>query len=334
MTVAVPAAPPSPARRSSVRRRLVRHGSTALLLLAVAVLVLTVVGGRSSLRLVTVESGSMAPTLPVGSLLVEQQRSVQELAAGDVITFVEPSQQQRVVTHRVVDVDRSQGSTVVQTRGDANPGRDPWTAELLDPHVWVVTAAVPHVGGVLQAAQSPLGWVVVSVLLPGAFAVSVLRAIWRRPDGRPSSPVRRRTPWAGRTGVVASLVLCAAVAGSSVQPASANFTASVGRGHALTALLLRTPATLALQDRCLFNGKAVELTWTPVGTGQTAYSVERQTGTGGAWTVIGTATAPAASYVDRTAGLLTRYSYRVSATRGTWTSPTSNVPTITTTGFC
>ena len=47
-----------------------------------------------------------------------------------------------------------------------------------------------------------------------------------------------------------------------------------------------------------------------------------------------TVTAPAASYVDRTAGLLTRYNYRVSATRGTWTSTTSNVATITTTGFC
>ncbi|MBC8091842.1 MAG: signal peptidase I, partial [Pseudonocardia sp.] len=92
------------------------------LLLALAVAVVPAAVGGSTL---TVLSGSMEPTLPVGSVVVVRPRPPAEIGTGDVITFLarDPgSDATRVVTHRVVEV---LPGPEFRTRGDANPDPDP-----------------------------------------------------------------------------------------------------------------------------------------------------------------------------------------------------------------
>ena len=60
-------------------------------------------GGFSLFRVVT---GSMEPTLPVGSLLICQQTPIEEIREGDIICFRSrsPEMMGKIITHRVITV--------------------------------------------------------------------------------------------------------------------------------------------------------------------------------------------------------------------------------------
>jgi signal peptidase I len=76
-------------------------------------------------QLQAVESGSMAPTYPVGSLLVVEPIDASQVAPGMAIVFQDPAEPERLVTHRVVGTvpgDELQ----FWTQGDANPAQDPF----------------------------------------------------------------------------------------------------------------------------------------------------------------------------------------------------------------
>lgn len=80
----------------------------------------------------TVRTGSMEPTIPVGSQVVvspiESDEEVSELREGDVITFLPYPDDPTTVTHRVEQRSlRADGMTVIRTRGDASDTQDPWT---------------------------------------------------------------------------------------------------------------------------------------------------------------------------------------------------------------
>lgn len=158
----------------SVRSRPMHRVWSALLLLAVllavslalAVAVVPAVVGGSTL---TVLSGSMEPTLPVGSVVVVRPRPPAEIAVGDVITFLarDPaSDATRVVTHRVVEV---LPGPEFRTRGDANPDPDPGLVAAADVR-GVRWYSVPWVGGLL----TPIGLLVGGGLVLLAVGIGLL----------------------------------------------------------------------------------------------------------------------------------------------------------------
>ncbi len=77
-------------------------------------------------QMYVVETGSMIPTLPIGStLIVRGLRQGDELKAGDIITY---SRASSAITHRITGlVTGEDGMTRYQTQGD-NPDNsaDPW----------------------------------------------------------------------------------------------------------------------------------------------------------------------------------------------------------------
>ena len=82
-------------------------------------------------RPVAVYSGSMRPTIAVGSLAVVKPVAASSIRTGDVITFNDPYVHGRRVTHRVVKIAvKADGTRAYWTKGDANPGRDPWIIAL------------------------------------------------------------------------------------------------------------------------------------------------------------------------------------------------------------
>ena len=100
----------------------------ALLCLYVAIQVLSQgyvnFGGYSLFRVVT---GSMEPTLPVGSLLLTEQTEMQSVQVDDIICFraQESAIFGKMMTHRVVGVHTgADGALLFETKGDANLAQD------------------------------------------------------------------------------------------------------------------------------------------------------------------------------------------------------------------
>lgn len=130
-------------------------------LLAVGVLVLVVAvprltGGAARL----VRSGSMAPAIPQGALVLDRPVPVAELHAGDVATYgmVGDDGRRRLVTHRVVAVDRSVNPVLVTFRGDANRSDDAVRIPIGDVQgrVWLVIPGVGSAWAVCEAVRWPL----------------------------------------------------------------------------------------------------------------------------------------------------------------------------------
>lgn len=70
-------------------------------------------------KLQLVETGSMEPTYPVGSVLVVQPVDASEVRVGMAIVFEDPEQQRRLVGHRVIEVLPATPPQF-RTQGDAN----------------------------------------------------------------------------------------------------------------------------------------------------------------------------------------------------------------------
>lgn len=130
-------------------------------------------------RTTTMLTGSMRPLYPPGSVLVITPQPASEVAAGQVLTFNAPTEDRRVVTHRVVSVDHSGPKPTMVTKGDANNGNDPWTATISGDTVWRVQGAVPFVGRAIQELRRPSVQLVLTRGLPALLLLSLLVSIWR-----------------------------------------------------------------------------------------------------------------------------------------------------------
>jgi len=102
-------------------------------------------------RVAVERTGSMAPTIPVGALIVYRPTSASQLRRGDVISFRRAGVT-LPVTHRVVSARRTHGEIVVVARGDANPINDRQTVTFATGEtVWRVHQVLPvWVGAVVS----------------------------------------------------------------------------------------------------------------------------------------------------------------------------------------
>jgi signal peptidase len=134
-------------------------------------------------------SGSMEPTIPVGSVVYDEVVPVEDIEVGDIITFVPPPEYDidDPVTHRVVEItvlDESAGAELAgqrlfRTKGDANPDKDPWRMVLDGPDQARVVHHLPYVGYFYMALQ--VRWVQVAVIAIPALALIgyVVITLWR-----------------------------------------------------------------------------------------------------------------------------------------------------------
>lgn len=76
------------------------------------------------LRFQPLETGSMEPRYPQGSLAVVQPIDASEVEAGMAIVFTDPADPSRLIAHRAVK-QLPGDPPGWQTRGDANPAADP-----------------------------------------------------------------------------------------------------------------------------------------------------------------------------------------------------------------
>jgi signal peptidase I len=131
-------------------------------------------------RTMTMLTGSMAPAIDPGDVVVTTPLDVADVTEGMIISYHIPIDDHRVVTHRVLSVDHAADGTVtVQTKGDANDHADPWTATLQGDTAYQVQAVIPEAGHLITALRTPA----ISHLLvygaPTLLAGWLLLTIWR-----------------------------------------------------------------------------------------------------------------------------------------------------------
>lgn len=139
-------------------------GLSIVLLLASCGVWLVLSAPRAGLEALAIPTGSMRPGMPAGSLAVVRQVSPASLHVGDVITYVDPLNAHKTITHRIIKVysiaDKVPGFV---TKGDANSAPDlPIPAGSVQGKVMF---HAPYVGMALSWARSWAG-IAVLVYLP------------------------------------------------------------------------------------------------------------------------------------------------------------------------
>jgi signal peptidase len=136
-------------------------------------------------ELLIVRSGSMAPAIDTGSVVLVATRST--YVVGDIVTFGGTRPDSLPTTHRIVG-DRVQGGDLVFiTKGDANETIDEGVVMPRDIR-GAVLFTLPRLGFVLDFARQPLGFLLLIVLPAGLIALDHIATIWnevrnrRRPE--------------------------------------------------------------------------------------------------------------------------------------------------------
>src|SRR4051812_13120510 len=119
---------------------------------------------QAGYRVYVVHTGSMAPTLQPGDVVVDRRPT--DLAAGDVITFRHSDATDDVVTHRIVRVTNGG----IRTKGDGNRSADVWQIRP-DQVRGVMATTVPHLGYALVFLKQPAG---IGAVMTGALALVLL----------------------------------------------------------------------------------------------------------------------------------------------------------------
>jgi signal peptidase len=143
--------------------------------LAVAPSLLSFGGYRS----MVVRSGSMEPALMTGDVIVSHIVLPSSLQVGDVVTFVDSTRGDILVTHRVVQIDREGSTYSFVTRGDMNTGVERWNIGGAGT-VGRLAFRVPRLGSAVAWSAQPQvrALLLMASLLP--LATRVLRRIWSR----------------------------------------------------------------------------------------------------------------------------------------------------------
>jgi signal peptidase len=127
-------------------------------------------------------SGSMEPTVKVGSLLLTRPANVEDLQVGDVITYRSPGNH-TTLTHRIVSIRQQDGERVFKTKGDASLQPDPREV-ILRGQVSKMAFDIPYLGYVVDFAKSTQG-VVLFLLVPAAGLLLIhTRKMWKERASR------------------------------------------------------------------------------------------------------------------------------------------------------
>ncbi len=103
-------------------------------------------------RLFAIRSGSMAPEVPIGALIVTSSVAPEALAIGDIVTVGMANG--TVLTHRIAEVVQQDDARMLRLKGDANPTADPMLVET-DRVIGEMTLALPALGYLLAMLAMP-----------------------------------------------------------------------------------------------------------------------------------------------------------------------------------
>lgn len=134
----------------------------------------------------TVVSGSMEPTIPIGSLTITKKINKENAAIGDIIAF---RNQEDIVTHRIFSIHDGK----IYTKGDANSSVD---EGYIEENIEKVYLTIPKLGYFFLVIQTPRGTVaLLSTILTLLLLDQFIRLLFAKPKPE-KEMIRRRKKYA------------------------------------------------------------------------------------------------------------------------------------------
>ncbi len=109
-------------------------------------------------------SESMEPTLNKNDLVLVQKCDISELQEGDIITF---KQDNRTISHRIIDITKEKGTTKFKTKGDNNeiPDSDKVEANQIYGKVSFRVKGIGHIVSYIQNASGFINIVIFAIIV-------------------------------------------------------------------------------------------------------------------------------------------------------------------------
>jgi signal peptidase len=125
----------------------------------------------------TVLSGSMEPTISTGDVIVVKTISPLEAKVGDVVSFRDPDNPNRLLSHRVIQMRVMPEGVAFVTKGDANTGVERWQIAR-NGTIGKAEYKIPKIGYATNRLGSKFGRLLFLVLPLILLAGLELRRLW------------------------------------------------------------------------------------------------------------------------------------------------------------
>lgn len=136
---------------------------------AVLLLVMVTFSPLKSVAIKQVISGSMAPEIPTGSIVIVANVNRNKIQKNDIINFNSPTGNGINVTHRVVEIITQANSVSYKTKGDANDSTD---IDIINSEkvLGKVVLIIPFLGKLYKIIKEPLGFIGI-IIVPALFII-------------------------------------------------------------------------------------------------------------------------------------------------------------------
>lgn len=138
-----------------------------------------------------VRSPSMRPAINAGDIVIDHTIPATAARIGDTITYRDPQQLDRTITHRVRAIKRRGTTLTFTTMGIANNTTQTWSLPA-NGSIGRVTLRVPELGRLLAATQNETGLILLVLTPTFSLAIISLQAIWTNTKRRTTTPPHAR----------------------------------------------------------------------------------------------------------------------------------------------
>ena len=161
-------------KKKSLPSAVLNFIGTAIIVIIIAVCLALSVPKVFGVNSYTVLTGSMVPSIPVGSVVYAKAADPASLAAGEVIVFYD-GHTDIPITHRIIENDTARGQVV--TKGDANETQDLMPIPYMN-IVGRVCLHIPILGYIASPLSSLMGKLAMAaIIVAGLLICEIARRI-------------------------------------------------------------------------------------------------------------------------------------------------------------
>lgn len=184
-----------------------------------------------NIKLFTVQSGSMEPTISTGSLIIV--KPMETYAKEDIINIIEPADPKVSVTHRIIDIEEADNGIYYITKGDANESADTEKRSVENVSGKVIFS-LPLLGYLLAFAKTGAG-LVVFIIIP-ALIIIVRELISIKEEAKTLIQRKKVKNSSKGSSIAKALLILALVSmGSITSTAASLLDTEISTGNTMTA---------------------------------------------------------------------------------------------------